>query len=70
MVPTPPLKALRRRVETELAGACKGGYPLGEAARDGDRLMPIGVHRLRGKLLAVALRQLGIDTISLLAFGR
>jgi hypothetical protein len=53
--------ALRQRVGIELAGECKGS----EAARDGDSLVPVIVHRLRGKLLAVALCQLGIDTIPL-----
>jgi hypothetical protein len=40
---------LRLRMRTDLAGQRERGYPLGEAARDGDGRMPVSLDQLRRK---------------------
>jgi hypothetical protein len=40
---------LRRGVRADLAREREGGYPLGEATSDGDKLVAVGVDHLREK---------------------
>jgi hypothetical protein len=53
------------RMGTDLAGEGEGVSPLGETASDHDGLVALGVDGLRGKTLAVALGQFGVDDVPL-----